>query len=91
MKFKSYRYRISGVVQGVYYRKSVQAEASRLGYSGYVKNMSDGSVEACVTCNEEALDDFIQILKAGSSASRVDHIELLECHEHFEKGFEIRY
>ncbi len=44
MEFKSYKYRISGVVQGVYYRKSIQAEASRFGYSGYVKNMSDGSV-----------------------------------------------
>ena len=88
---KSYKYRISGLVQGVYYRKSVQSAASREGYSGYVKNMSDGRVEAGVTCAQEAVERFVQILKAGSDESRVDDIEILECEEYMQGSFEIRY
>ncbi|MGB7541240.1 MAG: acylphosphatase, partial [Burkholderiales bacterium] len=40
--------RISGDVHGVGFRHSMQAEAERLGVTGWVKNRRDGSVEAVV-------------------------------------------
>ncbi len=87
----SYRCHIKGRVQGVFYRKSIQALASQAGYNGYVKNMSDGSVEACVTCKQERLENFIALLRKGSQANRVDSVEILPCDETFEAGFTIRY
>ncbi len=67
---------VSGKVQGVFYRASVQALASDAGYSGYVRNLPDGNVEAGVSINDKhPLDHFLAILNTGSPYSRVDHIE----------------
>ena len=40
--------RVYGLVQGVYYRHSTIQQAQRLGLHGWVRNRSDGSVEALV-------------------------------------------
>jgi acylphosphatase len=87
---KSYKFTISGKVQGVYYRVSVKNKALSYGYSGYVKNMSDGTVEACVTCHDSQLDNFCHILKKGSTFSNVTSITHLECDEFFSGKFEVR-
>lgn len=87
----SYRFIIRGKVQGVWYRKSIQANASKKGFSGYVKNCEDGSVEAAVTLRYEDFSDFIEILENGSEMSRIDEIEQYESNEHFSGEFEIRY
>jgi acylphosphatase len=86
---KSYKFKIVGKVQGVFYRVSVQKAASKAHFSGYVKNMPDRSVEACVTCKEEMLEDFMQILREGSSKSQVDEIIVSPSEENFSDGFEI--
>ncbi|WP_373034827.1 acylphosphatase [Sulfurimonas sp.] len=87
---KNYRFKITGKVQGVYYRVSVQKNAKAAGYSGYVKNMPDGSVEAGVTCHASKLEYFITLLKKGSQYSKVDAVEIEESNEQFIEGFEVR-
>lgn len=87
----SYKFIITGKVQGVYYRKNVEENALKLNFSGYVKNLSDGSVEACITCDETELDKFLDILQQGSPNSMVNNIEQSICDEVFEGEFEIRY
>ena len=88
---KSYRFKVSGKVQGVFYRKNVYNNSLAKDFSGYVKNLPDGSVEACVTCSEKDIDTFIDILKKGSPKSIVEDIKKLPCDEIFSGYFEIRY
>ncbi len=79
---------VSGKVQGVFYRASVQAMASDAGYSGYVRNLPDGNVEAGVSIDEQhTLEHFLAILKAGSPYSRVNHIETRQTEGGFSDGF----
>lgn len=87
---KSYKFIISGKVQGVYYRANVKKNALNNNYSGYVKNMLDGTVEAVVTCDDEQLESFINILKRGFKNSNVIDIKQLECSEVFTGKFKIR-
>ena len=86
----SYKFLVSGRVQGVYYRANVAKNAQLAKLSGYVKNLADGRVEACVTCQEEELETFRSILKKGSPKSEVTSIEEALCDEHFSGPFEVR-
>ena len=87
---KSYRCIISGKVQGVYYRKNVSQNALQENFKGYVKNLPNGDVEACVECEENQFESFLKILHKGSPNSRVDDIEITTTNESF-TNFEIRY
>lgn len=88
---KSYKFIVSGHVQGVYYRKSVHKNAFSAGFRGYIKNLADGTVEACVTCKNKNLDEFLSILRAGSTSSIVSEIKKIDINEVFRKDFEIKY
>lgn len=88
---KSRRYYISGKVQGVYYRKNIQGMASAAKLSGFVRNLADGRVEACVTCADGAcFEQFEAMLRKGSPASRVSQIVFETCETLFSGVFEIR-
>ncbi len=87
---QSYRFLITGKVQGVWYRKSVAEKAVKKGFSGYVRNLEDGSVEAGAALEDDDFAFFIAILEEGSMGSRVDNIEQFESNEEFSKAFEIR-
>jgi len=86
----SYKFLVSGRVQGVYYRANVAKNAQTAKVSGYVKNLADGNVEACVTCHQEKLEAFKGILKKGSLLSKVMSIKEMPCSETFSGVFEVR-
>ena len=87
---QSSKFLVSGRVQGVYYRANVAKNAKAAKFSGYVKNLVDGRVEACVTCKEEDLETFRAILKKGSLLSKVTSLEETFCDEHFSGLFSVR-
>lgn len=87
---ENYRFIISGKVQGVWYRKAVSENARKKGFSGYVKNLEDGSVEAGACLSDDDFAYFIEILEKGSIGSRVDSIEQFESNEEFSGEFAIR-
>ncbi len=67
--------RIRGKVQGVFYRESARTEALRLGLTGWVRNLTDGSVEAVVEGPPEALEAFVTWCRRGPSQARVTDVE----------------
>lgn len=86
------RLRISGRVQGVWYRGATEAEARRLGVDGWVRNLPDGSVEALVEGDLEAVRALAAWCRTGPSGARVD--DVLETSEPCGDdlaGFRIRY
>lgn len=87
---QNYQFIVSGKVQGVWYRKTVCENAKKQGFSGYVKNLPDGRVEAGANLKDEDFALFISILEEGSANSRVDNIEQFEANEEFSAEFTIR-
>ncbi len=88
---KTYKFLISGKVQGVWYRKFVSENAKKAVFKGYVKNLPDGRVEAVANIeNDERFNEFIDILKKGSPYSIVENIEYMEIPFEEFNDFEIR-
>ena len=73
------RVRITGRVQGVWYRGWTVDHARRLGLSGWVRNRRDGSVEAVFSGPERAVRAMIELCRQGPPAAFVrDVAEELE-------------
>jgi len=87
-----YRFYITGKVQGVFYRKTIQQMASYGQIQGYVKNLDDGAVEVVAFLYDDQLEDFINILKNGSPLSDVKEVShvVLDEDDLVYDGFEIR-
>ncbi|HLM60515.1 MAG TPA: acylphosphatase [Pyrinomonadaceae bacterium] len=66
---------ISGLVQGVGFRFFTQRAAARHQVRGYVKNLTDGRVEAFAQGSEKAVENFKHDLIAGPTYSNVEHLE----------------
>jgi acylphosphatase len=83
---------ISGRVQGVGFRYSLQREAQRLGLAGWVRNRSDGSVEALAHGAAEALDALAAWARRGPPAARVAEVksEPVAAPDPPPAGFELR-
>jgi len=65
---------ITGKVQGVWYRASMAREAQALGVTGWVRNRSDGSVEAVVAGTEEQVAAIMNWARRGPPAAVVEHV-----------------
>ena len=66
--------RITGRVQGVGYRYRMAQEALRLSLAGWVRNRSDGSVEALVHGSSTAVQALIDWAHEGPVLARVDGV-----------------
>ena len=65
---------VKGMVQGVGYRFFVIRQAEILGLTGWVKNLSDGSVEVVAEGFREILDELVKELWKGPSAAHVSDV-----------------
>ncbi|HTV97897.1 MAG TPA: acylphosphatase [Steroidobacteraceae bacterium] len=85
----SRRFRITGKVQGVYFRHSARIEAQRLGLRGYARNLCDGSVEVAAQGAPAAVEQLHAWLHRGPRSARVEAVEELEPGAGPHQGFEI--
>lgn len=75
---RHYDIRVTGRVQGVFFRASAKAEAARLSLRGFVRNEEDGSVHAEAEGDRESLDRFVAWCRRGPAHARVDEVKVEE-------------
>jgi acylphosphatase len=66
---------VHGRVQGVGYRAFVEYEALRRGLEGWVRNCRDGSVEAVLAGDADAVAVMIEACRRGPYSARVDALD----------------
>jgi acylphosphatase len=83
-------FEITGRVQGVGFRYSMQSEATRLGVRGWVRNRRDGSVEAVVQGEASAVEALVAWAREGPPGARVSDLQTTDVEEPPHSGFELR-
>lgn len=75
---RSYRFIVSGKVQGVGFRHAVMRKACVLGLSGWVRNRSDGQVDGQVASDDlTSLEEFHRFLAQGPASAVVSKVSWL--------------
>jgi acylphosphatase len=85
-----YRVRVSGRVQGVWYRESCRREAVAAGVTGWVRNTGDGEVEAALEGERTAVDRVVAWMWVGPPAALVTNVQVSEDEPTGEIGFKVR-
>lgn len=82
--------RIHGRVQGVYYRASMVAEATRLGLHGWVRNRADGSVAALAHGGAPAVQALVDWARRGPPQALVERVDVADAEPQTLPPFEQR-
>lgn len=83
---------ISGRVQGVFFRAETRRAAEQRGVSGWVRNKSDGTVEAVFEGGKAAVNAMTEWCHKGSPHSEVSDVNVKrETYSGEFRGFEITY
>lgn len=83
--------RVRGRVQGVGFRDALRAEAMALGVRGWVRNRTDGSVEAVMQGDEAALERLLAWARRGPALAQVRALDEVTIEPAFDRpyhGFE---
>ncbi|RDC57570.1 acylphosphatase [Pedobacter chinensis] len=68
--------KVTGKVQGVFFRASTKAVADQMGIKGFIKNEKDGSVYIEAESELFILDAFIDWCKEGPEKAVVENVEM---------------
>ena len=74
----SYRFVVTGQVQGVFFRQSTALQARALALAGWVRNREDGAVEGIVSGEPAAVAQLRRWLARGPATARVENLEWSE-------------
>jgi len=75
---KTIRLKISGLVQGVMFRRYIADEAKKLELKGHVRNLESGEVEVVIEGAPEKVDKMVSICKKGAPHSNVKSVDTQE-------------
>lgn len=81
---------VTGLVQGVGFRWWTRHEAQARGLAGYVRNRSDGTVEAELEGEETSVAGMIEWLRHGPEYAEVAGVEVTELDPTGRPGFSLR-
>ena len=81
--------RVTGLVQGVFFRAEAQQEAYRLGVFGWVRNEPDGSVAAHVEGDPGAVDAMVAWCGEGPRRARVEGVDVRDAEVTGARGFDV--
>jgi acylphosphatase len=70
------RLTVTGRVQGVGYRHWAMTTGLRLGLTGWVRNRTDGSVEALIVGEDAAIGAMIDACRHGPAMAQVDAVDI---------------
>lgn len=74
-EFQAFVAKVEGRVQGVGFRYSTMSQARKIGVTGYVRNMADGSVEVRAEGEAAKLATLLEWLRIGPSGAFVSNVE----------------
>ncbi|MDD1737399.1 MAG: acylphosphatase [Methanothrix sp.] len=83
--------RVSGRVEGVYYRAFTRDKAVALGVKGWVRNVPGGGVEAVLEGDRKTVGELLKAMKTGPTGAIVLGMELSELEARGYEDFEIEY
>jgi acylphosphatase len=81
---------VGGHVQGVGFRWAIARAAESRGVSGWVTNRADGTVEAVLEGEPEAVESIVASAREGPRGARVDRVEVSEEQPEGIRGFTTR-
>jgi acylphosphatase len=87
---KNFKIRVSGRVQGVFFRASTKDIADQLGLVGFVENLPEGDVYIEAQGDELSLKKFVEWCHRGPSHAEVAHVDVEELDLGDYKGFEVQ-
>jgi len=86
---KRVRVVVAGRVQGVFFRSTCAALARQRGLSGFVRNLTDGRVEAAFEGIDDDVDALVAWCRVGPDHARVDRVEVLPEEARGDRGFRV--
>lgn len=84
------RVAVRGHVQGVFFRETTRRRAQADGLRGWVRNQSDGTVEAVFEGEREPVERLVAFVREGPRGARVDWVDVVSEEPEALEGFEIR-
>ena len=81
---------VRGRVQGVFFRDGAARRAEQSEVSGWIANRSDGSVEAVLEGEVEAVEELVAWCRSGPEQASVTSVEVSEEEPRGEAGFQVR-
>jgi acylphosphatase len=81
---------VHGRVQGVFFRDSTRQQAEEAGVAGWVRNREDGTVEAVLEGDDDAVERIVDWVREGPGHADVERVEVAEEEPEGLSGFQVR-
>jgi acylphosphatase len=80
---------VRGQVQGVFFRAEARDRAASLALGGWVRNNSDGTVEAVFEGEDERVESIVEWCRRGPALAQVEDVDVSWEQPRGESGFSV--